>query len=112
MDEGIAQLPSSEGVPEYDRMTVERALEYEFRHGTELGREMYRYLDRQLVSPAGVLMQCVQEGAGPVLYRMACLYADHLSTAGSGDKAPLVDGAVSRQIERDEVALLRMGGEL
>lgn len=61
-----------------DRIQFENALIREMRHDTPIGRTFFRFIDRQVTSAAGMLVQCDREGVGVMMVRMAEMYTDHL----------------------------------
>jgi hypothetical protein len=61
-----------------DRILFENALIHEMRHDTPIGRTFFRFIDRQITSAAGMLVQCDREGAWAIMVRMAEMYTDHL----------------------------------
>lgn len=60
-------------------------LEGEFSDMTAIGQRFARWVDRMVVSPAGLLHMCVGEGAGPVLNRLVGAYAGLLVAKGTGE---------------------------
>lgn len=83
-------------------MTLARAITYEARHNTDLGRRFYRYVDRMMTSPAGMLMLCDREGVDAVMFRMAdALAAYLLDRPLSGEEGALAWYAWKDQMRRD-----------
>ena len=85
-------------------LTLARAITYEARHDTELGRLFYRYVDRMMNSPAGMLMLCDREGVDTVMFRMADALAAHLLDRPlSGEEGALAWYAWRDQMRRDHI---------
>lgn len=80
-----------------DRMDLEFALMREMRHATPMGVRVCRFVDRQVVSPAGMLLQCDREGVWVMMNRMVGMYVDHVERAGCSEEdlemyGRLIDG--------------------
>lgn len=85
-------------------MTLARAITYEARHDTELGRLFFRYVDRQMASPVGMLMLCDREGVDAVMFRMTDGFAAYLLDRPlSGEEGALAWYAWRAQMRRDDL---------
>lgn len=89
----------------YDpEMDLARAIIYEARHDTALGKLFYRYVDKVSSSSAGMLMLCDRESVDVVMFRMADAFAAYLLDRPlNGSEGELAWYAWSGQRRRDRV---------
>lgn len=66
-------------------------LEGEFKDMTAIGQRFARWVDRMVVSPAGLLHMCVCEGASPILARLVGTYAERLMTDGAEEARTVME---------------------